>query len=164
MRRPICRVLPIAPTTEVTNARLHSGIPRAGRRGHNAKLREKIREVWTANRGLYGARKVWFALDRADVHVARCTVERWIARDGTARGGARQEGRDDQPRHRAPLPGRQGQPRLPRRATEPTVGRAIVRHWFENNGERFHVCSDLVGHGLVRAMPLNRWRAGPHPS
>jgi len=29
-----------------------------------------------ANRGLYGARKVWHALTQAGIDVARCTVER----------------------------------------------------------------------------------------
>ena len=33
---PICRTLPIAPSTQVTNARLHSVIPRADRRGRDA--------------------------------------------------------------------------------------------------------------------------------
>jgi putative transposase len=76
-------VLPIAPSTwyerkaaERDPARLS---PRAQR---DAELREKIREVWTANRGLYGARKVWFALDRAGVEVARCTVERLMREMG----------------------------------------------------------------------------------
>ena len=53
--------------------------PRAQR---NAGLKVKIREVWTANRGLYGARKVWFALDRAGIKVARCTVERLMREMG----------------------------------------------------------------------------------
>jgi hypothetical protein len=52
----------------------------------------------------------------------------------------------------AALPGRQGQPRLPCRAAEPAVGRAIVRHWFENTGERLHACSDLVRDRLVRGL------------
>ncbi|WP_165899142.1 IS3 family transposase, partial [Rhodovulum steppense] len=42
----------------------------------------KTREVWTANRGLYGARKVWFALGRADIEVARCSVERLMREMG----------------------------------------------------------------------------------
>ena len=62
--------------------------PRAQR---NAAPRGKIREVRTANRGLCGARKVWFALDRLGIKVARCTVERWIARDGAAECGAQAE-------------------------------------------------------------------------
>ena len=80
---PICSVLPIALSTwyerkaaQRDPARLS---PRAQR---DAALKDQIREVWIANRGLYGARKVWFALDRASVHVARCTVERLMREMG----------------------------------------------------------------------------------
>lgn len=80
---PICRVLPIAPSTwyerkakQVSSSRL------SVRARRDATLKEKIREVWTANRGLYGARKVWFALGRAGIRVARCTVERLMREMG----------------------------------------------------------------------------------
>jgi putative transposase len=46
-----------------------------------------------ANYGVYGARKVWLALNREGIGVARCTVERLMAErglTGATRGKARQ--------------------------------------------------------------------------
>ena len=45
-----------------------------------------------ANYGVYGARKVWLALNREGIKVARCTVERLMAElglTGALRGRAR---------------------------------------------------------------------------
>jgi putative transposase len=39
-------------------------------------LKREIDRVWRANREVYGAKKVWLALHREGVAVARCTVER----------------------------------------------------------------------------------------
>jgi putative transposase len=41
-----------------------------------------IRRVWAANYCCYGARRVWLALARQEVIVARCTVERLMAEMG----------------------------------------------------------------------------------
>jgi putative transposase len=46
------------------------------------QLASRIREVHEKNLGVYGARKVWWQLAREDVKVARCTVERLMAREG----------------------------------------------------------------------------------
>ena len=74
---PICRVLPIAPSTYHARQAILREPARASRRAHrDGELRHSIREVWSANRGLYGARKVWHALRQGGVDVARCTVER----------------------------------------------------------------------------------------
>jgi putative transposase len=74
---PICKVLPIAPSTyhaRVAGRRDPEKLsPRARR---DAALCEKIRRVFDANFGVYGARKVWRQLIREGESVARCTVER----------------------------------------------------------------------------------------
>jgi putative transposase len=55
-------------------------------------LKLQIRKVHAANYGVYGARKVWLALNREGIGVARCTVERLMAElglTGAIRGKAR---------------------------------------------------------------------------
>ena len=42
----------------------------------------QIERVHAANYGVYGARKVWLALNREGIAVARCTVERLMAELG----------------------------------------------------------------------------------
>ncbi len=89
---PICRVLPIAPSTyyeqkgrEADPRRLP---PRLARDG---ELRVEIERVWKENHSVYGARKVWLQLKREDIDVARCTVERLMAQmelRGAVRGRA----------------------------------------------------------------------------
>jgi len=54
-------------------------------------LKRQIDRVWRANREVYGAKKVWLALHREGVAVARCTVERLMRElglEGAVRGGA----------------------------------------------------------------------------
>ena len=63
---PICKVLPIAPSTY----RLHAA------RQRDPVLMEEIERVFEANYSVYGARKVWRQLRREGQDVARCTVER----------------------------------------------------------------------------------------
>ena len=74
---PICRTLtahgwPIASGTYRAAVRR---LPSARAR-RDAWLSEQIRRVHRANYGVYGARKVWLALNREGTEVARCTVER----------------------------------------------------------------------------------------
>ncbi len=86
---PICRTLtkhgwPIAASTyRAAVRRLPSA--RARRDGW---LAEQIRRVHQANYGVYGARKVWLALNREGIPVARCTVER-LMRSLGLRGAVR---------------------------------------------------------------------------
>jgi transposase InsO family protein len=47
-------------------------------------LKPEIARVHAANYGVYGARKVWLALNRERTAVARCTVERLMAELGLA--------------------------------------------------------------------------------
>jgi putative transposase len=77
---PICRALGIAPSTYyAVKARERSPSARAVR---DQELAARIREVHEKNLGVYGVRKVWWQLAREDVKVARCTVERLMAREG----------------------------------------------------------------------------------
>jgi transposase InsO family protein len=74
---PICRVLPIAPSTYHVHAARRADPASAPARVHrDAELREKIGRVFAENFGVYGARKVWRQLRREGEAVARCTVER----------------------------------------------------------------------------------------
>jgi putative transposase len=60
---------------------------RSARDDRDEQLKEHIKRVHRANYGVYGARKVWLALNREDIPVARCTVERLMSELGLA--GAR---------------------------------------------------------------------------
>ncbi|MGQ0847226.1 MAG: IS3 family transposase [Sporichthyaceae bacterium] len=56
--------------------------PPSARAVRDAELIPLIEAVHEANLGVYGARKVYFALNRIGVPVARCTVERLMRRRG----------------------------------------------------------------------------------
>jgi putative transposase len=80
---PICRVLPIAPSTyydDVARRRDPDRLPPRARR--DAVLRAQIRRVWEENFRVYGVRKVWRQLRREDVAVARCTTARLMKQMG----------------------------------------------------------------------------------
>lgn len=62
------------------------------RQRRDDELKEHIKRVHADNRGIYGARKVWLALNRAGIAVARCTVERLMGElglSGAVRGKAK---------------------------------------------------------------------------
>jgi transposase InsO family protein len=74
---PICRVMPIAPSTyHAYVARRADPSRQPARMKRDAVLRGEIRRVWEANFGVYGVRKVWRQLLREGIGVARCTVAR----------------------------------------------------------------------------------------
>jgi transposase InsO family protein len=80
---PICRVLPIAPSTYHAHVAGRADLARASPRVRQDRvLMEQIRRVHEANFGVYGARKVWRQLGREGIAVARCTVERLMRRMG----------------------------------------------------------------------------------
>jgi transposase InsO family protein len=80
---PICRVLPIAPSTYYALKAREADPSRLPRRlVRDERLREEIERVWKENRAVYGARKVWLQLKREGFEVARCTVERLMAQMG----------------------------------------------------------------------------------
>jgi transposase InsO family protein len=83
---PICRVLPIAPSTYHAARR-----PASARAARDSKLQTEIARVHAEQFGVYGARKVWRQLHREGIAVARCTVERLMRRlglEGVRRGKA----------------------------------------------------------------------------
>ena len=87
---PICAVLSehgcaIAPSTYY-QARAATREPSA-RQIRDEELKNHIVRVHAANYGVYGARKVWLALNREGIAVARCTVERLM--QGLGLAGAR---------------------------------------------------------------------------
>jgi putative transposase len=80
---PICKVLPIAPSTYRSHAAQRRDETKLSARGRRDRaLGEKIRRVFAENFSVYGARKVWRQLRREGEDVARCTVERLMRRLG----------------------------------------------------------------------------------
>jgi putative transposase len=80
---PICRVLPIAPSTYYAHAARRADPGKASARARrDAGLRVKIRDVFEANFGVYGVRKVWRQLGREGTSVPRCTVARLMRQMG----------------------------------------------------------------------------------
>lgn len=74
---PICKVLPIAPSTYHEHAaRRADPTKRSARAKRDEGLKAQIRRVFAANFEVYGANKVWRQLRREGFDVARCTVER----------------------------------------------------------------------------------------
>ena len=74
---PICAVLPIAPSTYYEQkARERDPDRRPARAVRDEALKPEIQRVWEENFRVYGAHKVWKQLNREELSVARCTVER----------------------------------------------------------------------------------------
>jgi putative transposase len=74
---PMCKVLRIAPSGYWRYAaRQRRPELRSARARRDERLEPQIRRVWQANQQVYGADKVWKQLNREDIVVARCTVER----------------------------------------------------------------------------------------
>jgi len=74
---PICRVLPIAPSSYHRHAYRRANPDAAPARvKRDAVLAPEIQRVFDENFGVYGVRKVWRQLLREDFDVARCTVDR----------------------------------------------------------------------------------------
>ncbi len=107
--------VPIAPSTYYDQLR-HEPSRREVR---DDDLKERISVIHAANYGVYGARKVWLALHREGIAVARCTVERLMAElglTGALRGSSRRTTVADPAAIRpADLVGRQFGPPAPNR-------------------------------------------------
>ena len=74
---PICKVLPIAPSTYHAHAAKRTDPARLSLRAkRDAALKPEIARVFAENFAVYGVRKVWRQLQRESVDVARCTVAR----------------------------------------------------------------------------------------
>src|SRR5262245_12125093 len=86
---PICRVLPIAPSTYFRHKLLERDPSRRSARAlSDAVLRAIIRRIWAANHRVYGPRKVWRQMGREGLRAARCRVRR-LMRDMRLAGAVR---------------------------------------------------------------------------
>jgi len=89
---PICRVLPIAPSTYFAHVTKRADPTKASARARrDGELCPEIRRVFDENFAVYGVRKVWRQLGRENVTVARCTVARLMRQmglQGVVRGKA----------------------------------------------------------------------------
>ncbi len=87
---PICRQLQIAPSTFYDHqAKREDPDKRSARAKRDDALCADVQRVFDENLQVYGARKVWRQMNREDIRVARCTVERLMKRlglEGTRRG------------------------------------------------------------------------------
>jgi transposase InsO family protein len=82
---PICRVLPIAPSTYHAHvARRIEPTRRSARARRDDVLRPEVRRVFKENFRVYGVRKIWRQLRREGFDVARCTVARLMRGMGLA--------------------------------------------------------------------------------
>ena len=146
---PICRVLPIAPSTYYAARRR----PPSARGRRDEELKAEIARVHAEHFGVYGARKVWRQLHREGIAVARCTVERLMGElhlEGVRRGKSR---RTTTPDATAARPADLVERDFSAQPAEPAVGR------------RSHLCGDLVrlclcGLGHRRLQPLPGGLAG----
>jgi putative transposase len=90
---PICKVLPIAPSTYYAVLAVTRDPSQASARARrDADLMPEVQRVWDENFRVYGVRKVWHQLRREGFNVARCTVERLMRRlgiQGVVRGKVR---------------------------------------------------------------------------
>ena len=95
----ICEQLPIAPSTYFAHkARQAEPTKQSLRHQRDQSLRIDIRRIWEDNYQVYGARKVWRQLNREQIPVARCTVERLMRQEGlqgVIRGGLRRTTRSN---------------------------------------------------------------------
>ena len=83
---PICKVLPIAPSTYHADvAKRRDPAKLSARARQDAALKIEVRRVFNQNFSVYGVRKVWRQLKREGFDVARCTVSR-LMRDVCLRG------------------------------------------------------------------------------
>jgi putative transposase len=89
---PICRVVPIAPSTYFRHrARQLDPTRRSARALRDEVLKAIIRRIWTEQQQVYGSRKVWKQMGREGLREARCRVRRLMRElglTGAVRGRA----------------------------------------------------------------------------
>ena len=74
---PICKVLPIAPSTYYARVAVRNDPSKLSVRAkRDAALKPEIKRVFKENYKVYGVRKVWRQMQRENYDVARCTVGR----------------------------------------------------------------------------------------
>ena len=82
---PICKVLPIAPSTYHAHvAQRRDPLRLSARARRDVARRIEVRRVFDANFRVYGVRKVWRQLQREGFDVARCTVAQLMRSMGLA--------------------------------------------------------------------------------
>src|SRR5262249_48827713 len=82
---PICRVLPIAPSTDFRHQQLaRDPTRRSARARRDEALRAIIRRIWNEHHQGYGPRKVWKQMGREGLRAARCRVRRLMREMGLA--------------------------------------------------------------------------------
>ncbi len=82
---PICRVLPIAPSTyHADTAKRADPTKLSARAQRDAALQTDIKRVWDTNFQVYGVRKVWRQLQREAIAAPRCQVARLMKHMGLA--------------------------------------------------------------------------------
>ncbi len=80
---PICRVLPIAPSTyHERQAQRRDPSRLSARARRDLELKPQIARVFAENFAVYGVRKVWRQMRREEIPLARCTVERLMRQMG----------------------------------------------------------------------------------
>jgi len=90
---PICKVLPIAPSTYYEHKELQRDPDRRSDRAkRDESLKPEIERVWNENFKVYGVKKVWRQMNREGFGIARCTVGRLmkgLGLEGVTRGPKR---------------------------------------------------------------------------
>jgi transposase InsO family protein len=82
---PICRELPIAPSTYFKRkAEARDPRRRSPRAQQDAILRAIIQRIWNEHHQVYGPRKVWKQMGRENLRAARCRVRRLMREMGLA--------------------------------------------------------------------------------
>lgn len=97
---PICRELPIAPSTYYSA----KSRPASARSCRHAAMTAALRELWRANFGVYGARKLWLAARRAGHEIGRDQTAR-LMRAAGLRGATRRRACITRPGPRGSRPG-----------------------------------------------------------
>ena len=80
---PICKVLPIAPSTYYDHAaKRRDPTRRSARAKRDPTLKVEVRRLFDENFQVYGVRKIWRQLQREGFDIARCSVSRLMRQMG----------------------------------------------------------------------------------
>ena len=83
---PVCKQLPIAPSTYYEEKARETDPDRLPERTkQDQQLQIDIKRIWEDHFRVYGARKVWRQMNREKIEVTRCTVERLDESTGNTR-------------------------------------------------------------------------------
>ncbi|GAB4360109.1 MAG: hypothetical protein Kow0073_19290 [Immundisolibacter sp.] len=87
---PICQQPQLAPSTFYDHpAKRDDPEKRSARTTRDEALCVDVKRIFDENDGVYGAKKVWRPMNREEIRVARCAVERLMRQlgiEGTRRG------------------------------------------------------------------------------